>query len=84
MLVASTKKEIHKPSATITLSHCSAYHASYWKVLLVLNLILSSMTLTKHPLCSGDSLIHPTKTEVMFISKIPFIGPLKPIIYESE
>lgn len=28
--------------------------------------------------------IHPTKTEVMFMSKTPFIGPLRPITYESK
>ena len=28
--------------------------------------------------------IYPTKTEVMFMSKTPFIGPLRPINYESK
>jgi len=33
---------------------------------------------------SNSLFIHPTKTEVMFMSKTPFIGPLRPITYESK
>ena len=33
---------------------------------------------------SNSMLIHPTKTEAMFMSKTPFIGPLRPITYESK
>ena len=33
---------------------------------------------------SNSVFIHPTKTEAMFMSKTPFIGPIKPITYESK
>ena len=33
---------------------------------------------------SNSMFIHPTKTEAMFLSKTPFIGPLRPITYESK
>ena len=33
---------------------------------------------------SNSMFIHPTKTEVMVMSKTPFIGPLRPITYDSK